>query len=596
MGKRGLDVDHAKRKLARFDSEEQEVEWQAPSEAQSDRGRCDWPPGPQDVEALFNWPEDLLRAAVADPCRRSRLQELVQSGVVHSTDYSGIDSPREVCVMLEKAMRAEFAWGQACPAPLLRFARSCDWAKTPQDILKQISTDLDGGQTCVFPSLESRLPGEASALLDSLQPAIVKGNAKKAAADPDQIKAAESAYSDVQGWLARNKGWVYGREATSVCLVHTDRKCPSVPAQPSDLPSAVHINWAGTTCTGWTPVGEQLRYADPSERCHAVWVTERMQRALDGTEDMFFQENVPKYPFKDKLKIPLQDTHDVIRVVVGPEDLGWPSRRKRSLCCGLARAKWRWCGPTSESAVQAEFNRIFKRTPMLSGNSFLLAPPSEVRAWYAHKLANRGTHVQEGEPLAIGDLLEELLPPGARLRLDAYKKILEEGEEVTDFIADVEHWPHHAAACGSMFPCQLTHGTVVSLKGGAEPRVFLGSEHLCALGWHMFDGLSKKFQSPMRKILGSLSGHKQKALAGNAMALPAIAAFVLFIWSNIERQPSQEAAGKAAGDVLPHCGRNGRRGHGFDAAGPALCHKDPDCEKENAPHDALDRGGKLELA
>ena len=580
MGKRGCNTAGPCRPAPGSFAPDDEVEWQTPAspavQPEDDGGA--WPPGPRDAEGLFNWPQDLLRSTIADPVRRSRLLDVVQRGVAHVTDYSGMDSPREVCFMIEQAMRAEFAWGEDVPKPLLRFLRSCDWGKVQQEVLVKISAAHDDSTSCVFPSLEARLPEEASALLDSMQPGLgdegsgrLGKPAKKAKFSPGPaLQGAESAYDDMAAWLAKNKHWVFSKDAVSACLVH-GKTCPATPPQPNDLPSAVRVNWAGTTCTGWTAIGQQLRYADPSERCHAVWLAERQQKALDGTEDMFFQENVPKYPFKLKLREPLSDTHDIIRVAVGPEDLGWPSRRKRSLCCGLVRSRWRWCGPTSDQAVQAEFDMIFKRATTLSGNCFLLAPLSEVQEWYKQKLAKRGVHVAQDEPLDIASLLEDILPPGARLRLDAYKEILEQDSGATDFIADVEQWPNHGAAYGSLFPCQLTHGTVLSLRGGTGPRVFLGSEHLAALGWHIFSGSGDKFCSPIGEILRSLPGHTQKALSGNAMALPAIAAFVLFIWSNVEqlRHPSQESEGGTSSPALtPDQGKH--HGNGASVADAEL--------------------------
>lgn len=587
MGKRGGNKAATGQPAACSHGLDEDLEWQLQPEAQPGDDCSGWPPGPSDLEGLFNWPEDHLRTIIAHKDRCSRLQAVVRRGIVNTTDYSGMDSPREVCFMLEHAMRAEFAWGGSVPRPLLRFIRSCDWAKVPQGVLVQMSTELDSRQSCVFPSLEARLPNEASALLDSMQPVLNAGSTglpKKSTVDPDMIALAQSAYTEMATWLERNGQWVFNKDAVSDCLVH-NKKCPATPPLPRDMPSALRVNWAGTTCTGWTAVGQQLRFADPSERCHAVWLAERQQKALDNTEDMFFQENVPKYPFKEKLREPLHDTHDIIRVVVGPEDLGWPSRRRRSLCCGLVRSKWKWSGPTSDQAIQTEFEQIFKRTGRLSGNSFLLAPSSEVRAWYSLKLAQRGIHVSGDKPLDIPSRLQDILPPGARLRLEAYKKILEESPEATDFIADVEHWPGCAVACGSMFPCQLTHGTVVSMKGdgGGGPRVFLGSEHLAALGWHIFDEVSGKFNSPMKKILRGLKGHTQKALAGNAMSLPAIAAFVLFIWSNIEQRhpqtegdpgPEFDSSGKPGPDHGEHGGHDAadlERGHSKPSQATHAC-------------------------
>lgn len=277
---------------------------------------------------------------------------------------------------------------------------------------------------------------------------------------------------------------------------------------------------------------------------------------------MFIQENVPAYPFKVKLRLPLANTHRIVRVVVGPECLGWPSRRPRSFCCGLALGRLRWVGPETDKEVQEEFDSIFKRKILLDGNVFRLAGEDEVRKWYSQKLAARGTYREPAALSDIASLLEDILPPGARMRLEAYERVRQEtlaagpgrpGEAA--FIADVEQWPHRASMCGPGFPCQLTHGTVVSMSGSPDGRrVFLGSEHLAAMGWHLFEQASSTFSSPVKGLLCSLSGRAQKALAGNAMSLPALAAVALYFWANTVREP-EPASGRPSSRV----------GHGLSA-------------------------------
>ena len=98
-----------------------------------------------------------------------------------------------------------------------------------------------------------------------------------------------------------------------------------------------------------------------------------------------------------------------------------------------------------------------------------------------------------------------------------------------------------------MFPTQLRHGTVVSLgERSSDTRVFLGSEHLAALGWHLFERvIPEGHRSPVADILLDQPCSAQKSLAGNAMALPALAAFFLYILANTE---------KVAGDALSSSG------------------------------------------
>ena len=58
----------------------------------------------------------------------------------------------------------------------------------------------------------------------------------------------------------------------------------------------VRVNMAGTVCTGWSAAGKGLHFADPSERPHAIWASERVARAEQGLEDFMISECTPRYP------------------------------------------------------------------------------------------------------------------------------------------------------------------------------------------------------------------------------------------------------------------------------------------------------------
>ena len=108
---------------------------------------------------------------------------------------------------------------------------------------------------------------------------------------------------------------------------------------------------------------------------------------------------------------------------------------------------------------------------------------------------------------------------GAVQRLEQYKSTRAELQGIEDscFICDVQQWPSNGASTpGRFFPCQLTHGTVVSFN---KARVALGLEHLVVQGFHVLPGLSAddKFMSPLAAIVG---------LSGKCMNLPSFTGWV----------------------------------------------------------------------
>ena len=296
-------------------------------------------------------------------------------------------------------------------------------------------------------------------------------------------------------------------------------------------------------------MGKRLYYGDPSERPHGIWLAERAAKAESLLEDMLFQENVPSYPHEAKLVIPLQHSHVVVRVVVGLEDLGWPSRRRRSFCCGLSRRTLRWVGPLTDEGVQRDFMSLFKRRTVLNGDVFQLAPDAEVQASHRRMFRLRGVHVGAGEHIdSSRETLLEMLPPGARVRLARHLEAMQANSRASaPYLVDLEQWPGVGATCGPWFPSQLRHGTVAAL-GCENERVFLGSEHLAALGWHLFDIDGVPFLSSIAGILTRAGQATQKSWSGNGMGLPAIYAWMLYVLGNTVRVDDIEASpGRAVG-------------------------------------------------
>jgi hypothetical protein len=81
---------------------------------------------------------------------KRRVEDLVQSGLVITTDYSGKQSPEYVLQVLERQMRTE---GVQLPEALLNFHRCCDISKVCQKLAEtnQVSCHI-------FADITDRLP------------------------------------------------------------------------------------------------------------------------------------------------------------------------------------------------------------------------------------------------------------------------------------------------------------------------------------------------------------------------------------------------------------------------------------------------------
>lgn len=107
-------------------------------------------PGPQTVEEVFRWPHAVLNSIESRPGCREGMQRLMSQGMLSTTDYSGIDCPREVCYQVITAMCRLWQFDTTT-----KFLRSCDNAPLPQKVLLWLSTHLDNKESCVVDEPES---------------------------------------------------------------------------------------------------------------------------------------------------------------------------------------------------------------------------------------------------------------------------------------------------------------------------------------------------------------------------------------------------------------------------------------------------------
>jgi hypothetical protein len=234
----------------------------------------------------------------------------------------------------------------------------------------------------------------------------------------------------------------------------------------------------------------------------------------------------------------------------------------------LTSFRLRWTGPSTPEAIQKDFDSIFGRGVVLNGNVFIRADKDKVEKLYRLKLEKKSVFRPEHEEVSAGGLttLFHMISPGAYARMQAYDKIrpLHEGPDGA-FLADLDHWPDApGGARGPMFPCQLTHGTVMSWK---HHRVFLGSEHLAANGWNLFPSSASAPVSPASDILMGLSDTKQKKLSGNGMRLPSLCAWKLYVLANTVRVESAKLVEETR--LLGSATRGLKRSCEFDADDPA---------------------------
>jgi len=503
------------------------------------------PSGPSTTRDLFDWPSDLVKQIFLDNVhgagRELQFRSITQHGVHVYTDYSGMDCPREACRVLDQALQLHLPHYQETK---FHFLRSCDFGVPQQAVLLAIARELDDNNTCVFSDINHRLPPADQAFLDAMLP---EGSAASHA----------EGYQQMRGWLRENSDRLFNPDSVCHCLVH-NKPCLVRPSQvhPVTAPQTplvsddgepaldparpLRVNVAGTTCKGWSGCGKLRRFADPSERPHAIWLEERRAFARQGFEDMFFSENVQNYPVQEKLVTELMDTHHVLHVEFSPHMQGWPVRRPRMFSAALSKSTLRFVGPKN---YEEDFYQLFKRSVQLSADDLFVASEEDIDKEFRRMLSNRGLFPDPGKLLRPDfDLLRQCLPPGAAMNFDQYSELRSQYQGKNgEFVADLQQRPQVGRSQpGPLWPCQLTHGTLVSWK---LQRPACGMEHLSAQGFHVFKDCSEMFFSPMMKILDENAQNHLRLLAGNGMHLAAWSAWFLYVLSHIVRVDSAPSIG-----------------------------------------------------
>ena len=483
--------------------------------------------GPQSVQEAFMWPERKLQQVCKDPDRERRLRSLLQSGVLASSDFSGMGGDREIMRQLDLVMQAR-NWPLDVPTRF-RHVRACDIGRLQRTVLSYASMNYDGFQSCMNGDLMERLPTTFLEAIYDMQPS-----------EEDDVDTCVHKNCLIDSFIRENRAEMFDG-SSSYCYVHdnmcfTDRGLSlQDEQQPGQVP--LRMNLAGTTCVGWSAVGVRKGFGHTSEVAHSVWLNERMHKAEVLKEDMFIHECTMLYPAQQKLAEPLSKTHVVLSIKTGPQSQGFPSSRNRTLSAGLSKTTMIWMGPTAPDLLQRDFDSIFATTMELTGDVFFLEHNETQRQRSIDKaVSQRGRNRLALQSLNSWDLLQSCLAPGAATRLRDYDGLRAcRADPEGAFLADVEHWPGQCLGSGGpLFPCQLKHGTVVSWQ---HQRAATGMEHLAAQGYHVFDIVGPK--TPLHNILSTLDDCKLKQLSGNGWSLPAVCAWMLYVWSHtIKRPPS----------------------------------------------------------
>ena len=199
-----------------------------------------------------------------------------------------------------------------------------------------------------FRDIRSKLPAPAREALEQLRPPTSIARVAENRGRLSQY------YEAMNSYLARRLAICYPEAAAAPCAKHSGL-CPVAP-QRSELPDGRWTaNISGIMCTPWSSYGARLELADPMTEVYYVWLNERLARQ----EDFIGIENSPHFDSRWHEK-KMGTTDQTVKLILGPEMLGWPVARDRLTLFSWKHSEWVWVGPDL-ATVASDFRTLFQR-------------------------------------------------------------------------------------------------------------------------------------------------------------------------------------------------------------------------------------------
>jgi hypothetical protein len=255
--------------------------------------------------------------------------------------------------------------------------------------------------------------------------------------------------------------------------------------------------------------------------------------ASKDCEDAAFSEEAYGYPFDEKQRQPLSESHRGIFIKASPHVLGHPVVRWRTLGVLLNLRSWIWVGQKTDLAVQQHWESVMARRLLENGSVYCRATDDDFAGMIRDLACSQKKQLpKDYKRKPFRQLMNKVWPVGAVTRFDEWELHRESLDPaLRKMFSDVDHHPGHGPGSSDCMPTLITHHRIFDY---ARDRMVHPKEELASMGIDVFDDLSGgRGRSPLAHQIQTLPINEQQFLIGNGMHSPLYIAFMFFILGNV---------------------------------------------------------------
>ena len=208
--------------------------------------------------SVFDYPQMLCSQLWQDSLLRANFVRLMPAGLLHASDYAGVDGNREAFRLITAV--AEQQLGLKVPYQL---HRACDSGAVQHRVLKTVAQNFDEGRSCLHNDINDRLPQDIKSEVAKMMPK-----------ESDTVEAKQNAFSAIENFL-QSKPDALGTRTVSMCAIH-ERLCPLSLTITAEAGSRAILSRGGsshgstkTYLVFWHKIS--LDEAQNSTECHGIW-------------------------------------------------------------------------------------------------------------------------------------------------------------------------------------------------------------------------------------------------------------------------------------------------------------------------------------